>query len=166
LNPSKVKPGSWAAAVLAAGERGDLSRAEAKNMVVDFVVPSLDTTILAAAQLLWSLGTDSQAWDRLRTEPALIPHAIMEAVRLASPVRLFTRMLSRDAEVGGVTRRAGDRVALIFAAANTDERQQRSPGFEELPRHISMTAGRRRGTGRVQRWNCLAQSPCPSYSAK
>jgi cytochrome P450 len=134
LNPSKVKPGSWAAAVLAAGERGDLSRAEAKNMVVDFVVPSLDTTILAAAQLLWSLGTDSQAWDRLRTEPALIPHAIMEAVRLASPVRLFTRMLSRDAEVGGVTMRAGDRVALIFAAANTDERQFPDPLRFDLER--------------------------------
>ena len=123
LNQSRVKKGSWASAVLAAGERGELSRREAKNMVVDFIVPSLDTTILAASQLLWNLGDNPEAWDRLRRHPELIPHAVVEAVRLASPVRAFTRILARDTEIDGVTLRAGERVALMFAAANTDERQ-------------------------------------------
>ena len=63
LSQSRVKQGSWASAVLAAGERGELTRWEAKNMVVDFVVPSLDTTILAASQLLWSLGENPRRGD-------------------------------------------------------------------------------------------------------
>jgi cytochrome P450 len=134
LSPARVAPNSWAASVLAAGERGELGRFEAKRMVIDFVAPSLDTTILAAAQLLWSLGSDADAWNRVRAEPDLIPIAVMEAVRLASPVRGFVRTLTQDVEIDDVGLRTGDRVAVLFASANLDEEQFPVPERFDLNR--------------------------------
>jgi cytochrome P450 len=134
LSQSRVVPGSWASAVLAAGERGDLTKSEARNMVVDFILPSLDTTILAAAQLLWSLGRNPDAWQLLRRSPDLVPSAVVEAVRLASPVRAFTRRLARDEDIDGVRLREGERVALLYGSANLDERQFPNPEFFDLDR--------------------------------
>ena len=70
LSRDKVVPGTWADAIFAAAERGELSAAEARSMVIDFVVPSLDTTVLASGHLLWLLGRNPEAWERsARTRP-------------------------------------------------------------------------------------------------
>lgn len=118
-----VTPDGWAATVLDAADRGEIGRIEAKNMIIDFVAPSLDTTILSTGQLLWSLGTDPEVWRQLRAEPDLIPTAVVEAVRMASPVRVFTRSVAAHTQMGGVHLRPRDRVAVVFAAANSDERR-------------------------------------------
>jgi cytochrome P450 len=130
LRGSRVVPGSWAASVFEAAERGEIGMAEARNMVIDFIAPALDTTILAATFMLWLLGRNPEAWQRLRSDPELIPAAGVEAVRLASPIRGFTRRVSRDAEFAGAQLRAGDRIAMLFGAANLDER--RFPGPERF----------------------------------
>lgn len=122
LRARDVVEGSWAASVFAAADRGDISHREARTMVIDFVVPSLDTTILATAHLLWLLGTVDGAWDALRADPSLVPAAVVEAVRLASPVRGFTRRAARATDIGGTAVRAGQRVVLLYASANRDER--------------------------------------------
>ena len=127
-------PGSWAASVFDAADRGEIDMTEARNMVIDFIAPSLDTTILASTHMLWLLGENPEAWQRLRREPELVPAAVVEAVRLASPIRGFTRRLSRDAEFGGVRMRAGDRAVLLFGAANLDERRYPDPERFDLHR--------------------------------
>ncbi|MBJ7472870.1 MAG: cytochrome P450, partial [Solirubrobacteraceae bacterium] len=127
LSRDQVVPGTWAASVFDAADRGEISAAEARTMVIDFVAPSLDTTILATAHLLWLLGQHPALWQRIREEPELIPAVVVEAVRLASPIRGFTRTLAQDAEIGGTELRSGDRVALLFGAANLDERQFPDP---------------------------------------
>jgi cytochrome P450 len=129
-----VKPGRWAACVLVAGNDGVLNAAERKAMVIDFIGPSLDTTILASAQLLWSLGTNPDAWRELRENPDLVPAAALEAVRLASPVRGFTRIVQRDTEIDGSVLRAGQRVVLLYASANMDETQFERPRVFSLHR--------------------------------
>lgn len=134
LNRSRVVPGSWAASVFDAADRGEIDMAEARNMVIDFIAPSLDTTILAATHMLWLLGENPEAWQRIRRDPELIGPAVVEAVRLASPIRGFTRQLSRDAEVAGTALRAGERVVLLFGAANLDERRYPDPGRFDLDR--------------------------------
>src|SRR6202011_318445 len=100
-----------------------LNAAERKAMVIDFIRPSLDTTILASAQLLWSLGTNPDAWRELRENPDLVPAAALEAVRLASPVRGFTRIIQRDAEIDGSVQR----VVLLYASAHMDETSSSGP---------------------------------------
>jgi cytochrome P450 len=134
LNRSRVVSGSWAASVFDAADRGEIDKTEARNMVIDFIAPSLDTTILASTYMLWLLGQNPEAWQRIRHDPELIGAAVVEAVRLASPIRGFTRQVSRDAELAGVSLAAGDRAVLLFGAANMDERRYPDPGRFDLDR--------------------------------
>jgi cytochrome P450 len=134
LSRSRVVPGSWAASVFDAADRGEIGKLEARTMVIDFVAPSLDTTILASTYMLWLLGRNPEAWERIRRDPELIPAAVVESVRLSSPIRGFTRRVGRDAELKGVRLAAGDRVAVLFGAANLDERRYPEPLRFDLDR--------------------------------
>jgi len=121
IRPRQVAPGSWAAAVLASEEGGELSAREARALVIDLVAPALDTTILASTHLLLMLGRNPETWERIAAEPDLVAAAVVENVRLASPIRGFTRVVARDHEIEGVRLPAGARVAVLFGAANLDE---------------------------------------------
>lgn len=130
----RVAPGSWAASVLDAGERAELSREEARALVIDLVAPALDTTILASTHLVWTLARNPDAWTRIAGQPELVAGAVVENVRLASPIRGFTRRLAHDHEVAGVRLPAGSRVALLFASANLDEARFEHPERFDLDR--------------------------------
>lgn len=134
LRARRVAPGSWAASVFDARARGELAPREARALVIDFVAPSLDTTILASTHLLSVLAQHPQAWAEIRADPSLIPSAVVENVRLASPIRGFTRRLAEDRDVDGMTIPKGSRVALLFAAANRDEQQFPDPEQFDLHR--------------------------------
>jgi cytochrome P450 len=73
-------------------------------------------------------------WEELRGNPDLVPAAAVEAVRLGSPVRGFTRMVKQDTEIGNVVLRKGQRVALLYASANMDETQFDRPEVFSLHR--------------------------------
>lgn len=134
LRRETLLEGSWAASVFDARDRGEISTREARALVIDFVAPSLDTTILASTHLLWSLAGDPEAWSAVRSEPDLVPAAVMENMRIASPIRGFTRRLAADHDVDGVTLPTGARVVLLFAAANLDETQFPDPLRFDLAR--------------------------------
>jgi cytochrome P450 len=134
LRAGRVAPGSWAASVFDAQARGELKPREARALVIDFVAPSLDTTILASTHLLWALARHPEGWSELRADPSLIPAAVVENVRLGSPIRGFTRRLAEDREVDGVLLPRGSRVALLFAAANLDENEFPDPERFDLHR--------------------------------
>lgn len=134
LRPSRVAPGSWAASVFEAERNGELSAREARALVIDFVAPSLDTTILATNHLVWMLGRNPDAWRAIKDDPSLIAAAVVENVRLASPIRGFTRQVAEDHEVDGVQLPAGSRVAMLFGAANLDERRFPDPETFDLAR--------------------------------
>ena len=63
----------------------------------------------------------------LRENPALIPDAVEEAIRLATPLQLVGRTASRDVTLHGITIPAGGRVVLVYGAANRDERRFADP---------------------------------------
>ena len=73
-------------------------------------------------------------------DPALIPDAIEELLRLTSPVQGLARTTTRDVTIRGITIPAGRRVLLLYGSANRDERQY-GPDAGELdvtrcPRNI------------------------------
>lgn len=141
LSAKKVRPGSWAASVFEARDNGELSNAEARSLCIDFAAPALDTTILATTHLLNVLAENPEAWQRIREQAELIPRAVVENVRLASPIRGFTRHVSVDHEVGGVTLPAGSRVVVLFGSANLDETEFPHPERFDLDRENAVQLG-------------------------
>ncbi len=58
----------------------------------------------------------------LAADPSGIPVAVEEMLRWVSPIVNMNRTLTKDVELHGETLREGDRVLLLYGAANRDER--------------------------------------------
>ncbi len=69
--------------------------------------------------------------ERLLEDPALLPGAVEELLRLTSPVQGLCRVATRDVEVDGRLVRRGDRVLLSYGAANRDP-EEFGPDAEQL----------------------------------
>lgn len=60
--------------------------------------------------------------ERARREPELLDSMIEEILRYVSPVVHMCRMATRDTELGGKEIKAGQRLGMLYASANRDER--------------------------------------------
>jgi cholest-4-en-3-one 26-monooxygenase len=80
-----------------------------------------ETTRNAISAGLLAFSEHRGEWDKLRADPELLPSAVEEILRWASPISHFTRTATEDYELRGMTIRAGEQLALYFASANRDE---------------------------------------------
>jgi len=135
LRREMVTPGGWADQLFDAAQRGELSPIEANAMIIDYVAPALDTTILATGFMLRALSQAPDAFDQIRSDPSLVAGAVNESVRLASPIRGFTRLAAEDHVAGSVRISRGDRVLVLFASANHDERRYGDPEVFDVKRN-------------------------------
>jgi cholest-4-en-3-one 26-monooxygenase len=60
-------------------------------------------------------------WEQLVADAALVPGAIEEMLRWTSPVKNMARTLMRDVDFHGTSLREGEKMLLLFEAANFDE---------------------------------------------
>ena len=60
-------------------------------------------------------------WAQLVADAALVPGAIEEMLRWTSPVKNMARTLMRDIDFHGTSLREGEKMLLLFEAANFDE---------------------------------------------
>jgi cytochrome P450 family 142 subfamily A polypeptide 1 len=58
----------------------------------------------------------------LRSHPEAIPNAVEEMVRWTTPFVRMQRTLTADHEMHGITMRQGDKILMIYPAANRDPR--------------------------------------------
>jgi len=126
-NRDNLVPGSLGSKLFEAVDAGELVEQEALGLLGDYIVPSLDTTILSTGEMLYRLAVTPGAWDAYVANPDLAPKIILEAVRMASVIRGFTRYAAEDYPVGDFVVPKGARVWLINAAANLDERKYPDP---------------------------------------
>ena len=96
----------------------------------------------------------------LRENPALIPDAVEEAIRLATPLQLVGRTTSREVTRHGVTIPAGGRVVLVYGAANRDERRFADPD------RFDVTRGRFRHLGFGEGMHGCLGAPLARLEAK
>ncbi|MEV8441685.1 cytochrome P450 [Actinosynnema sp. NPDC051121] len=141
-----VLPGSMGDDLLRAADEGKLSHAECPGLMIDYLVPSLDTTLSAIASALHLFATDPEQWQLLKSDPSLIPNAVNEVVRFESPLRAFSRKVVRDTEVAGVALPAGSRVLVLYASANRDALQWENPDTFDIRRDASRQLGFGHGT--------------------
>lgn len=99
-----------------------LTRDEGVSVLIALLVGGHHSTAAAFASLLYHVMTVPGLRERLLSEPALVPRAIEESLRLSTPLHLFRRTVRRDAIVAGVPIPAGRPVLINYASANRDER--------------------------------------------
>jgi cytochrome P450 len=97
---------------------GDL---EAAGYYVIIATAGHDTTSASIAGGLHALVEFPKQFQRLKSDPSLVPTAVEEMLRWVSPVKQFMRTAAVDQEVRGVRIPAGDSVLLSFPSANRDE---------------------------------------------
>lgn len=140
-----VLPGSLAHELLTAVDEGHLAVDEVPPLLIDYIAPSLDTTISAISSALYLFATHPEQWQLLKDDPSLIPNAINEVVRYESPLRAFTRRTARPSIIADVPLPAGARVLVLYASANRDEREWAAPDVfdvrNDAGRHVGFGSG-------------------------
>ena len=134
--PDKLKPGGWAQRIFKVGADRGIPYEACAQLMRDYINPSLDTTISATGQAIRLFADNPAQWDLVRARPDLIPNAVEEVVRLASPIRAFTRYTAEDSEIAGVKIPQGKRVLVMFASANRDERKFADPDRFDVTRDV------------------------------
>lgn len=84
-------------------------------LVVGIVAP-----MVVMGSICVHLSRDKALQAQLRADPALVPAAIEEFLRLYTPYRGFSRTPVKDVEIGGRAIKKDEPIALVYAAANRD----------------------------------------------
>ncbi|MGA2053813.1 MAG: cytochrome P450 [Bradyrhizobium sp.] len=124
-------------------DAGELSEDEAGMLVRSFLSAGIDTTVYGLGNTLYCLARYPEQWQVLRKNPNLIRGAFEEVLRFEAPVQTFFRTTTRSVDVGGVQLGDGEKVLLLFAAANRDPRRWERPDTFDVSRRAAghMTFG-------------------------
>lgn len=98
-----------------------LSPQDFDNYFLLLVVAGNETTRHTISHSMLALLQHPEQLARLQQDPSLIPGAVEEFLRWASPVYHFRRTATRDVELGGRRIREGEKVVMWFASGNRDE---------------------------------------------
>lgn len=124
---------------------------EVVNFLLGAAIAGHETTMNAAGTLCYELARDQAIQERVRADRSLVPALVEETLRLRAPVQNFFRVVTRDHEFHGHTLRAGDRIMLVFGAANHDPEVFPDPHSLSLDRennrHLSFGWGIHRCVG-------------------
>jgi cytochrome P450 len=135
--PGKLKPGSWGAAIYEAADRGEVPHEQCGALMIDYLGPSLDTTVFGISNAIYLFGRHPEQWDALRTDPSLMTSAINEILRIESPIAGFSRYVTEDYDMEGVTLPRGSRAIVLYASANRDERKWEDPERFDIRRRAA-----------------------------
>jgi cytochrome P450 len=104
-----------------------LTEREFDTMFLLLVVAGNETTRQSIAHGMQALMEHRDSMERLRDDPSLMPTAVEEIMRWASPVIHFRRTATTDTEVRGVRMAEGDKVVVWLISGNFDEEQFPDP---------------------------------------
>lgn len=121
---------------------------EIKNACMQILTAGFETTATGIANGIHLLNSHPEEKRKLEENPELLPFAVEEIVRIASPLEGVFRTTAGPTEIQGVAIPDDAKVRVMFAAANRDERAftkatefriDRDPA--ELKKHIAFGAG-------------------------
>lgn len=101
--------------------------AEIFGLMMVLFLGGVESTAGLVGTLFKLLAENPEQRRLLLDDPSLVPTAVEETVRFATPLQLAARTTSREVTLHGVTIPEGGRVVLVYGAANRDERQFADP---------------------------------------
>jgi len=135
------------AALVAAEEDGEqLTTDELVAMCVLLLFAGHETTTNLISNSVLALLRNPEQLEILRSDPSLTFKAVEEFLRYDTSNQAIHRVVTRDAEVGGVPVRAGETIRLMQGAANHDEEvfpdaERLDVRRENAARHIGLGFG-------------------------
>ncbi len=116
------------------------------------IVGGNDTTRNSMSGGVWALNKHPDQYQKLRDNPSVIPSMIPEIIRWQSPIVHMRRTALADAELGGKTIKAGDKICMWYVSGNRDEDAIDNPNqfIVDRPRarqHLSFGFGIHRCVG-------------------
>lgn len=141
------KNGTDLVSVLVNGEMSDgipLTERDFHTNFLLLVVAGNETTRHTISHTMLNLINNPDQLARLQEDPELIPWAVEEFLRYASPVYHFRRTTTRDIEVHGTKIKSGSKVVTWFASGNRDAEIFENPDSFDVTRNPNehMTFGR------------------------
>lgn len=122
-----------------------LSETEFDMFFMLLAVAGNETTRNATSHGMKALMDNPDQFEKLKANPDLLPSAVEEIVRWATPVLHFRRTAMRDYELGGKLIRKGDKVVMWHISANRDETVFEDPFRFDIERspndHIGFGGG-------------------------
>jgi len=125
-------------------EHRAMSNDELIKMCILLFVAGNETTRNGLSGAMQLLIENPGARRRLVDDPALIPQAVEEMLRLTSPVLSFLRTATRDTELRGVPIAEGQQVLMIYGSANRDAAVFEDPetfDIDRRPAHVAFGIG-------------------------
>lgn len=125
---------------------GHITQDQAIGIALIMFAAGGESTAALIGSAVHLLSADPALADTLRRDPDLISRFVEEAVRLAPPFNFHYRVVRRSCELGGAELREGDRLMLVWAAANRDPAVISDPDTLRLDRrypkqHMSFGRG-------------------------
>ena len=105
------------------------------SFFVQLVTAGNDTTKTMMSCGTYELIARPDQLQALRDDYSLIPGAVEEMLRFCNPLHYFRRTATQDAELGGKQIKAGDKVAMMYTAANRDPEVFEDPDRFDIRRH-------------------------------
>lgn len=97
-----------------------LTQAELTSIFRNWTVGELGTIAGSIGIIMAYLAQDLELQDQLRQDPAHLPAAIEEILRLDAPLLTNRRRVTRELELGGKTLPRDAKVTIMWGAANRD----------------------------------------------
>jgi cytochrome P450 len=120
--------------VAAGARRGHVAPEEIPGLCVLLYIAGTETVADFIGNALVALAEHPEQRALLAAEPERAATAVEELLRFESPVQYQVRTATAAAELHGTTIPAGDAVALLWGAANRDERRWERPDELDLTR--------------------------------
>jgi cytochrome P450 len=111
----------------AAGEAGGLTRAEVVSNAAVLMFGGIETTEGMIANAILHLLAHPEEREAVERDPALIPNAVEESLRLEPAAAVVDRYATRDVQLGGASIDRGELVTISIAGANRDPAEFRDP---------------------------------------
>lgn len=108
-------------ALTVAQSEGILNEPEFHNYFSLLMIAGNETTRHTISHGMLALMEHPDQLERLRRDPSIMPTAVEEICRWATPVMHFRRTATRDVELRGQQIRKGDKVVTWHISANRDE---------------------------------------------
>ena len=128
-----------------------LTEQELLMIAINLLIGGMGTTAFFMGSVTVFLGRNPAHRQQLLDDPAMIPDAIEELLRVFTPTQSFGRSVPHDVDLAGQHIRKGDMVLIGYGAANFDPKVFENPQVVDFTRqqnrHMSFGNGPHRCLG-------------------